>query len=60
MMQEMQVQSLGGEDPLEKEMPTHCLENPMARGAWWALVHGVTKSQTTEHSHTHLLQTRKY
>ena len=23
-----------------------CLENPMGRGAWWARVHGVTKSQT--------------
>ena len=23
-----------------------CLENPMDRGAWWAAVHGVTKSQT--------------
>ena len=23
-----------------------CLENPMHRGAWWATVHGVTKSQT--------------
>ena len=23
-----------------------CLENPMDRGAWWAKVHGVTKSQT--------------
>ena len=23
-----------------------CLENPMARGAWWATVHGVAKSQT--------------
>ena len=22
------------------------LENPMDRGAWWATVHGVTKSQT--------------
>ena len=21
-----------------------CLENPMDRGAWWAAVHGVTKS----------------
>ena len=21
-----------------------CLENPMGRGAWWATVHGVTKS----------------
>ena len=28
--------------------PLHysCLENPMGRGAWWAIVHGVTKSQT--------------
>ena len=23
-----------------------CLENPMDRGAWWAAVHGVLKSQT--------------
>ena len=23
-----------------------CLENPMDRGAWWATVHGDTKSQT--------------
>ena len=23
-----------------------CLENPMDRGAWWATLHGVTKSQT--------------
>ena len=22
-----------------------CLENPMDRGAWWAAVHGVAKSQ---------------
>ena len=24
----------------------YCLENPMDRGAWQAIVHGVTKSQT--------------
>ena len=24
-----------------------CLENPMDRGAWWATVHGVAKSQDT-------------
>ena len=41
------VQSLGWEDPLEKEMATH--PNILAwkipwRGAWWATVHGVTKS----------------
>ena len=23
-----------------------CLENPMGRGAWWAAVHGIAKSQT--------------
>ena len=23
-----------------------CLENPMNRGAWWATVHGIAKSQT--------------
>ena len=23
-----------------------CLENPMDSGAWWAIVHGVTKSRT--------------
>ena len=23
-----------------------CLENPMDRGAWWATVHGATKSRT--------------
>ena len=23
-----------------------CLENPMDRGAWWAMVHGVPKSRT--------------
>ena len=23
-----------------------CLENPMDRGAWWATIHGVSKSRT--------------
>ena len=36
-MWETWVQSLGQEDPLEKEMATHsCLENSMDGGAWWA------------------------
>ena len=46
-MQEMQVWSLGQEDPLEKEMAIHsrysCLGNPMDRGAWWATVHDVAR-----------------
>ena len=25
-----------------------CLENPIGRGAWWAVVHGVTESDMTE------------
>ena len=25
-----------------------CLENLMDKGTWWAIVHGVTKSDTTE------------
>ena len=25
------------------------LENPMDRGAWWATVHGITKSQSSMH-----------
>ena len=29
------------------------LENPMDRGAWWATVHGVTKSRSTEQLHFH-------
>ena len=31
-----------------------CLENPMDRGAWWAIVHGGRKDlDTTDHTHTH-------
>ena len=41
---------LGQEDPPEEEMATHssipAWTNPMARGAWWATVRGITKSQT--------------
>ena len=47
-MQETQVQSLGREDLLEKGMATHSiiLTWRMDRGAWWATVHGLAKSQT--------------
>ena len=27
-------------------MATHSMENPMDGGTWWAVVHGVAKSQT--------------
>ena len=27
-----------------------CLENPMDRGAWWAMVHGVTKESATKNN----------
>ena len=30
-----------------------CLENTMGRGAWWATVHGVTKSWTQLSTRTH-------
>ena len=48
-MQETWVRSLGQEDPLEESMATHssiAWRIPMDRGAWWATVHGVAKSQT--------------
>ena len=49
-MWETRFQSLGHEDPLEKEMATHssilAYKNPMDGEAWQARVHGVTKSQT--------------
>ena len=32
----------GNGNPLQES----CLENPMDEGAWWAAVHGVTKSRT--------------
>ena len=52
--QEMQVWSLGQEHALEEEMATHSSiltgKNPMDSGTWWAAVHGVAKSNVTEHA----------
>ena len=49
-MRETWIQSLGQEDaPGEgngNPFQYSFLENPMDRGAWWATVHGVAKSQT--------------
>ena len=42
-MQETQVQSLGWEDPLEKETATHSSILAWDRGAWQAMVHGIVK-----------------
>ena len=49
---QIQVGSLGQEDPLEEEMETHlgnakshcaCLGNPMVNEAWWKTVHEVSR-----------------
>ena len=48
-MWETWVRPLGREDPLEKRMGIHSsilAWRILERGAWWATVHGVTKSQT--------------
>ena len=55
VMQEIRLQSLGHEDPPEKEMATHSSilsfpGHPMDRGARWATAHGVAKElDRTEH-----------
>ena len=44
--EEMWVQSLGREDPLEEEMATHSTFLPgefLDRRAWWATVHGAAR-----------------
>ena len=59
-MRDMQVQSLGGKDPLEKEMTTH--SSILAweyKGAWRATLHGVEKeldttNETKQQNHHHL------
>ena len=48
-----------GRSPGEENGNPFCLENPVDRGAWWAMVHGVAKSQTqlsnfTEYCHRKL------
>ena len=44
------VRSLGWEDPPGEgngnPLEYSCLENSMDRGAWWTIVHKITKSQT--------------
>ena len=47
VMQETWVQSLGWEDPLEKDRATHSTllawRIPMNRGAWQAIVHEIAE-----------------
>ena len=53
-MQKTRVRSLGWENPLEEEMATHSSilagivpwTEELGGGAWWAAVHGASKSQT--------------
>ena len=62
-LQETWVRSLGGEDSLDEGMGTHGNHSsiltwriPVDRGAWWATVHRVAKSQTRLrwlNTHTH-------
>ena len=61
-MRETWVPSLGQEDPLGvgngNPLQYSYPENPMDRGAWWATVHGVTKSRTQPSNFTHSLTQR--
>ena len=58
------ISGLGGSPAGGHGNPLHyfCLENLMDRGAWWAIVHGVAKSQTrlkrfSTHTCTHAKKT---
>ena len=53
-MQEMQVQLLDQKDPLEEEMATHSLENPMDRGAWSMELQRVRYNLAIEHACIHI------
>ena len=42
----LKTQSTIPEEGQGNPLQYSCLENPVDRGAWWATVHGITKSQT--------------
>ena len=54
---DLQVRSLGQEDPLQEDMAAHSStlaeKNPMDRGAWRATVHGVVQSRDTTDKSSH-------
>ena len=60
-VQGTRIPSLGWEDPLEKGVATpfqySCLDNPMDRGAWWTIVHGLQRigHDWVTNTHTHML-----
>ena len=59
-MRETSVQSLGWEDPPEEEILQYsCLEHSMDRGAWWAAVQGVAKSQIRLSNMTNIMYIRQ-
>ena len=55
-MRETWIRSLGWEDPLEEGRATHssilAWRIPMDRGVWWATVHWVPESDTTQRLNT--------
>ena len=55
-LRETRVQSLGQEDPLEKEVATRSsilAEKSCGQRAWGATIYGVTKSRTQLNTRTH-------
>ena len=46
----------GNDDPLQYA----CLRNPVHRRAWWATIHGVTKSQTQLSENTQAKKTLSF
>ena len=44
----------GGRGENGNSLQYSCLQNPTDRGAWWALVHGVTKNQTQLNNRAHM------
>ena len=59
----MKIRSPSGKDPLEEEMATHpsilAWKIPWTRGAWWAIVHGLTESYIRVTEHTCMQDTSK-